>query len=150
MRSVIAATALAVIMSGAVAHAEKRLFILANQADGYGVDSCLATGAACGKPVANSYCRSHAFTQAEFVPQGEPRRHHWRHPDGRQRVVQRRQLRPLRRHSVLALTPRAHRQLRSRIYSSRPSAWSTENRPPPRIRNTSATMPMSIEYSAPP
>ncbi len=64
MRSVIAATALAVIMSGAVAHAEKRLFILANRADGYGVDNCLATGAACGKTVANTYCRSHAFAQA--------------------------------------------------------------------------------------
>jgi hypothetical protein len=65
MRSVIAATAVAIIMSGAVAHAEKRLFILANQADGYGVDNCLATGAACGKTVANTYCRSHAFTQAD-------------------------------------------------------------------------------------
>ena len=51
-------------MSGTVAHAEKRLFILANQADGYGVDNCLASGAECGKTVANSYCRSHAFAQA--------------------------------------------------------------------------------------
>lgn len=65
MRSVIAAAALAVIMSGAVAHAEKRLFIIANQADGYGVDTCLANGTACGKTVANSYCRSHSFAQAD-------------------------------------------------------------------------------------
>ena len=65
MRSVIAATALAVIMSGAAAHAEKRLFILASHPDGYGVDNCLATGAACGKSVANSYCRSHSFAQAD-------------------------------------------------------------------------------------
>lgn len=64
MRTVIAAMALAVIFSAA-AHAEKRMFILANQADGYGVDNCLASGAACGKTVANSYCRSHAFAQAD-------------------------------------------------------------------------------------
>ena len=48
-----------------MAHAERRLFILANQADGYGVDNCLASGAACGKTVANSYCRSHEFAQAK-------------------------------------------------------------------------------------
>ena len=65
MHSVIAATALAVVMSGAAAHAEKHLFILASQADGYGVDNCLASGAACGKTVANSYCRSHSFAQAD-------------------------------------------------------------------------------------
>src|SRR5579864_5087367 len=35
-------------------------------------------------------------------------------------------------------------------YSSRPSAWSIENRPPPLIRNTSATIPISREYSRPP
>jgi hypothetical protein len=65
MRSVIAATAVAVIMSGAAAHAEKRLFIIASHTDGYGVDNCLASGAACGKAVANSYCRSHDFAKAE-------------------------------------------------------------------------------------
>ncbi len=65
MRSVIAALAVAAVMSGAVAHAEKRLFILADHADGYGVDNCLASGAACGKAVANSYCRSHDFAQAD-------------------------------------------------------------------------------------
>ena len=64
MRSVIAAMAVAVLMSGGAAHAEKRLFILANHPDGYGVDNCLATGAACGKVVANSYCHSHSFAQA--------------------------------------------------------------------------------------
>jgi len=64
MRSVIAAIAVAAVMFGATAHAEKRLFIIANHADGYGVDNCLATSAACGKAVANSYCRSHDFAQA--------------------------------------------------------------------------------------
>jgi hypothetical protein len=65
MRSVIAALGVAVVMCGATAHAEKRLFIIASHADGYGVDTCLASGAPCGKAVANSYCRSHDFAQAD-------------------------------------------------------------------------------------
>jgi len=63
MRLLVAIAAVAALMLGA-AHAEKRLFIIANEADGYGVDNCLATGAACGRTVANSYCRSHEFAQA--------------------------------------------------------------------------------------
>jgi hypothetical protein len=64
MRSVFAAMSLAAILFGGAAHAEKRLFIVANHADGYGVDTCLAGGGACGQVVANSYCRSHDFVQA--------------------------------------------------------------------------------------
>jgi hypothetical protein len=63
--AVVALTAAA--LSGTPAHAEKRLFVLAGQADGYGIDHCLATGAACGHVVANSYCRSHHFAKAESV-----------------------------------------------------------------------------------
>jgi hypothetical protein len=63
MRLLVVTAAVAALMLGA-AHAEKRLFIIANQADGYGVDNCLATGAPCGRPIANSYCRSHQFAQA--------------------------------------------------------------------------------------
>jgi hypothetical protein len=65
MRSVIAASVFAAVLLGAAAaQAEKRIFIIANNADGYGVDHCLASGAGCGTPVANSYCRSHEFAQA--------------------------------------------------------------------------------------
>ena len=64
MRSVTAALAVAIMMCVSVAHAEKRMFIIANLADGYGVDDCLASGAECGKAVANSYCRSHDYAQA--------------------------------------------------------------------------------------
>jgi hypothetical protein len=65
MRSVIAAAAVAAVLFGAAsAQAEKRLFIIANNADGYGVDRCLASGAACGSAVANSYCRSREFAHA--------------------------------------------------------------------------------------
>ena len=65
MRSMISATAFAaVLFAAAAAQAEKRVFIIANNGDGYGVDLCLASGAACGAAAANSYCRTHEFGQA--------------------------------------------------------------------------------------
>jgi hypothetical protein len=65
MRVIVAAlTFIAVLYSNVAAHAEKRIFIIANDPDGYGVDRCLATGARCGAAVATAYCRSREFTQA--------------------------------------------------------------------------------------
>ena len=65
MRSTIAVLAFAAILFGATAaQAEKRVFIIAGNADGYGVNHCLASGAACGEAAANSYCRSHEFGAA--------------------------------------------------------------------------------------
>jgi hypothetical protein len=58
------AAVVTVILGGVAAHAEKRMFIVANDADGYGVDRCLSSGAACGAAVANSYCHSHEYGQA--------------------------------------------------------------------------------------
>ena len=46
------------------AQAEKRTFIVANNADGYGIDRCLATGAACGAAAAAAYCRSRDYNRA--------------------------------------------------------------------------------------
>ena len=46
------------------ANAEKRIFIIANNADGYGVDRCLARGEKCGQPLATSFCKSRKFTRA--------------------------------------------------------------------------------------
>jgi len=63
MRPLLAAAAFTVLM-GVPAQAEKRTFIIANNADDYGVDRCLASGARCGSAVANSYCRSREFMQA--------------------------------------------------------------------------------------
>jgi hypothetical protein len=59
----ILALALAVLSAGS-ASAERRLFIIANNADGYGVDQCLATIGTCGAAIASAYCRSREFTQA--------------------------------------------------------------------------------------
>ncbi len=46
------------------ASAEKRMFIVANNPDGYGVDRCLATGARCGQPIAAAYCQARDFATA--------------------------------------------------------------------------------------
>jgi len=46
------------------AQAERRMFIIANDADGYGIDRCLASGAACGKAAATAYCKTKQFTKA--------------------------------------------------------------------------------------
>jgi hypothetical protein len=65
MRFMIAATAIAAVLLGAgAAHADKRVFIIANNTDGYGVDLCLASGEACGAAAANFYCRSREFGKA--------------------------------------------------------------------------------------
>ena len=65
MRYLLAAlTFVAALYLNAAAHAEKRIFIVANNADAYGVDRCLAAGAACGAAAATAYCRSRDFSQA--------------------------------------------------------------------------------------
>ena len=65
MRIVPAVVTCVVILAGLMpAQAEKRIFIIANNSDGYGVDRCLASGGKCGEAVANSYCRSREFAQA--------------------------------------------------------------------------------------
>jgi len=63
MRVLVALVTGAVLMS-APALAEKRIFIIANDSGGYGVDRCLATGAKCGHAIATSYCRAREFSTA--------------------------------------------------------------------------------------
>jgi hypothetical protein len=46
------------------AQAEKRVFIVANNPDGYGIDRCLAEGGRCGTVAATAYCKSREFAQA--------------------------------------------------------------------------------------
>ena len=55
---------MSVVVGSASAHAEKRMFIIANDGDGYGVDTCLASGGPCGVAIANSYCHSREFALA--------------------------------------------------------------------------------------
>ena len=52
------------LFAASAAQAEKRIFIIANNSDGYGVDRCLASGAHCGAAAATAYCKSREFAQA--------------------------------------------------------------------------------------
>jgi hypothetical protein len=66
MRYIVAGLAIAAVLGGSVsARAEKHVFIIANNADGYGVDRCLATGATCGAAIATAYCKSRDFARAQ-------------------------------------------------------------------------------------
>jgi hypothetical protein len=64
MRSLFAALFLAVLVGIPGALAERRVFIIANNAEGYGVDRCLATGAPCGAAAATALCRARDFSIA--------------------------------------------------------------------------------------
>ena len=64
MRSLLATITFALLLGAAAAQAEKRIFIVANNADGYGVDRCLASGEKCGAAAAAAYCKSREFAQA--------------------------------------------------------------------------------------
>jgi hypothetical protein len=58
--------------SALTANAETRIFFVENQADGYGIDQCLASGAKCGKPMASAYCQSRQYGQAVSFHKVEP------------------------------------------------------------------------------
>ena len=64
MRSLPALLACAFLLAASAASADSRVFIIANQSDGYGVDQCLAKGEKCGAHAARSYCQSRDFAQA--------------------------------------------------------------------------------------
>ena len=64
MRSLFAIITLALLLVASAAQAEKRIFIVASNADGYGVDRCLATGERCGNAVAMAYCKARQYAQA--------------------------------------------------------------------------------------
>ncbi|MEH2589020.1 hypothetical protein [Bradyrhizobium sp. AZCC 1721] len=62
----------AFLLAASAAAADSRVFIVANQADGYGVDECLARGDKCGAHAARSYCQSREFAQATAYRRVEP------------------------------------------------------------------------------
>jgi hypothetical protein len=64
MRIVLAAVAFALLLGANAAQAEKRIFIIANDADGYGIDRCLASGARCGSAAATAICKAREYAQA--------------------------------------------------------------------------------------
>lgn len=73
MRFSSALLACSVLLAAATtASAESRIFIIANESDGYGVDQCLAKGDRCGASAARSYCQSRDFAQASSYRRVDP------------------------------------------------------------------------------
>jgi hypothetical protein len=60
------------LLAASAASADSRVFIVANQADGYGVDECLARGEKCGAHAARSYCQSREFASATAYRRVDP------------------------------------------------------------------------------
>jgi hypothetical protein len=60
------------VVAATAASAESRVFIIANESDGYGVDQCLAKGDKCGAYAARSYCQSRDFAQASSFRRVDP------------------------------------------------------------------------------
>jgi hypothetical protein len=53
-----------VCIATAAQAAERRMFIISSNSDGYGVDRCLTSGDKCGAAIAAAYCKRHQFAQA--------------------------------------------------------------------------------------
>jgi len=60
------------LLAASAASADSRVFIVENQADGYGIDQCLARGDKCGAHAARSYCQSRDFAQATSYRRVDP------------------------------------------------------------------------------
>ena len=72
MRFPSALLACAFVLAASAASADTKVFIIANQADGYGVDQCLARGDRCGAHAARAYCQSRDFAQATAFRRVDP------------------------------------------------------------------------------
>jgi hypothetical protein len=72
MRSISALLTCVSLVAASAALADSRVFIVANQADGYGVDQCLAKGDKCGAYAARSYCQSRDFAEASSYRRVDP------------------------------------------------------------------------------
>lgn len=60
------------LLAASAALADTRVFIVANEADGYGVDQCLARGEKCGAHAARAYCQQRDFAQAVSFRRVDP------------------------------------------------------------------------------
>ena len=72
MRTLHALISCASLLAASSALAETRVFIIENQAGGYGVDQCLARGDKCGASAARTYCQSRDFAQASAYRRVDP------------------------------------------------------------------------------
>ncbi len=58
-------TAMLCLCLANIARAEWRMFIVANDPDGYGIDRCLAGHEKCGAVAANAYCKAQDYAKAD-------------------------------------------------------------------------------------
>lgn len=72
MRFLFTLSACICLIAATETYADSRVFVVANQSDGYGVDECLAKGEKCGAPAARAYCQSREFTQATGYRRVDP------------------------------------------------------------------------------
>lgn len=72
MRFVSALSVCVFLSMATTALADSRVFIIANQSDGYGIDECLAKGEKCGASAARAYCQSREFAQATSYRRVDP------------------------------------------------------------------------------
>src|ERR1700754_4531673 len=72
MRFVSALPFCALLLMSSPTLADSRVFVIANQSDGYGVNECLANGEKCGEHAARAYCRSRDFAQATNYRRVDP------------------------------------------------------------------------------
>jgi hypothetical protein len=63
-RALTAAFAAILLCATGSAQAERRMFIISSNADGYGIDRCLVNGEKCGAAAAAAYCHSQQFAAA--------------------------------------------------------------------------------------
>ena len=90
------------LLVASAASADSRVFIVANQADGYGIDECLARGEKCGAYAARSYCQSREFASATAYRRVDPDEITGSVPSGGEKCVGSRVQR-IRRHYLPAL-----------------------------------------------
>ncbi|WP_420132442.1 hypothetical protein [Rhodopseudomonas sp.] len=62
----------AAVLHASLAFADSRVFIVANQPDGYGIDQCLAKSESCGAHAALAYCQARDFAQAVAYRRVDP------------------------------------------------------------------------------
>src|SRR2546428_11404254 len=62
----------AFLLAASAASADSRVFIVANQADGYGVDECLSRGEKCRAHAGRPYRQAREFGQATPYRRGDP------------------------------------------------------------------------------
>ena len=86
MRSISALLACVSLLAGSAAWADSRVFIIANQPDGYGVDQCLAQGREVRRPCRPVLLSVAEFCAGLFVPPGRSGRNHRLGSEGKRKL----------------------------------------------------------------